>query len=282
MNAELTHDILARKIGQKVSAEDKQIRKMEHFVRENYELFLERGQNAFLSAEDLEYIKPILDKMSLPLEEKEYLENSESYQKKNRILKNLGFVLLAIVLIALVGSGVKNFIDYESALKLTEKERGELGKLESEIKETREFIEAKETEKEIKQNEIQVSEDELKKGEEEKKKAEAEIKVVQEELKKGEEDKKKAELEIAKLKEEQVNLKKSLELSIERAKLLPAKMKEAEAVMKSGDVVKQKEFFKEMAQDESRWSEYLGQMNWEKAKEIIGYNLVDFSSTYEK
>lgn len=55
MKAELVHDILARKVGQKVSSEERQIRKMERFIRERY-----NEKDSYLSKEDLVYVSPYL------------------------------------------------------------------------------------------------------------------------------------------------------------------------------------------------------------------------------
>ena len=58
MKIELSHDILARKIYDKSSTEDKLVLKIENLIREDYQRFVDR--KILMGKEDYEYVAPFL------------------------------------------------------------------------------------------------------------------------------------------------------------------------------------------------------------------------------
>ena len=82
MKIELTHDILAKKVGEKVSVEDKRIRRVEKFIHDKYEASV--GLDKTLSKEDLDYIQPYLKRIYLSTEETGFIEKSQLAVKKKR------------------------------------------------------------------------------------------------------------------------------------------------------------------------------------------------------
>ena len=102
MKYELSHDILAKKVYEKSSQDDKMLRKIESFIKERHEYFLAQG--VMLVKEDLEYISPYLAKVNVTPEEKAFVENSRKQVKRNegrKLITTLAIFVLP-VLVALL------------------------------------------------------------------------------------------------------------------------------------------------------------------------------------
>lgn len=102
MKLELAHDSIAKKIGEKISEEDKRIRKIQTFIRERYLIHKERHTN-FLEKEDIDYIRTDLKNLDLNREEEKFLNDSIRRVRNRNILKYT-IVLTALSLIAAAGS----------------------------------------------------------------------------------------------------------------------------------------------------------------------------------
>ena len=76
MNYEFTHDSIASLIFSKVSTEARTRRKVEKFIHIRYEAYNERG--AKLSKDDLDYITPYLNQVTISEDEKLFLEKART------------------------------------------------------------------------------------------------------------------------------------------------------------------------------------------------------------
>lgn len=74
MKIELAHDILAKRIFDKISAEDKMRLKIHHLLNDRYVYYQE--QKALLSKDDLDYITPFLDTVTLDAIHTDLIEKS--------------------------------------------------------------------------------------------------------------------------------------------------------------------------------------------------------------
>lgn len=80
MNLELAHDLLAKQIFQRLSAEEKAMRKAERLLRDGYELdedLRKEDKRRLLSGEDIAFIKPYLPTLQIPIEFQAYFQESE-------------------------------------------------------------------------------------------------------------------------------------------------------------------------------------------------------------
>ncbi|MFK7798247.1 MAG: hypothetical protein AB8E82_12400 [Aureispira sp.] len=75
MKIELSHDLLAKKIHEKASDEDKMLLRIRKFVQDRFHYFSEN--NALLSLKDISYITPYLDKISLEPHETRFIRRSK-------------------------------------------------------------------------------------------------------------------------------------------------------------------------------------------------------------
>lgn len=100
MKIELSHDILARKIYEKSSAEDKMLLKIENLVRNGYERYQER--NLLMSSEDYEYVFPALENLTITREERAFVDKSgRTIRRKQRTLNII--IMATIAILALFG-----------------------------------------------------------------------------------------------------------------------------------------------------------------------------------
>lgn len=75
MKIELSHDLLAKKIHEKASAEDKMLLRVRKFIQNRFNYFNE--SKALLSLNDINYISPYLDKLSLEPHETRFIRRSK-------------------------------------------------------------------------------------------------------------------------------------------------------------------------------------------------------------
>lgn len=98
MKIELYHDIIAKKILEDASLEDQNLLKAEAFVKRRYEHF--EVTNSLLDKQDLNYLRPFLDKCNLREIERGFIEKSQRAIQarvwRRRMLAILGFILLFI------------------------------------------------------------------------------------------------------------------------------------------------------------------------------------------
>ncbi len=96
MKIELSHDILARKIYDKSSTEDKLILKIENLIRQDYQRFLDR--KILMGTQDYEYVAPFLSSLDLLDEEKAFIEKSKrTLDRKQRGRRILIVCVMAIL-----------------------------------------------------------------------------------------------------------------------------------------------------------------------------------------
>jgi hypothetical protein len=264
MKVELTHDILARKVGEKVSAEDKKMRRVEKFIHDSFKTYLSRGTIAFLSKDDLEFVEPFLDKLFFSEEEKDFLEKSKENIRLQR-KKLIRLVVTFSILILLLSSG--SFF----SSKIAERENENLDK-------NRRINDIKKKEIEIKKTNLEKTIMEMKTQEEEliKKKAEIEAVKRKREENKKESQKKKEVLYAMKLEQESIKAKGILDMA--ESDILTKDLEQKEAQLS----IKLKEFSEKLSsiqkQEEEKeekklkaaiegkeWSKYLGQSNWNDA-----------------
>ncbi|MGH1336591.1 MAG: hypothetical protein ACRBFS_10720 [Aureispira sp.] len=75
MKIELSHDLLAKKIHEKASSEDKMLMRIRKFIHDRFNYFDEN--RALLSWTDINYITPYLDKISLEPHETRFIRRSK-------------------------------------------------------------------------------------------------------------------------------------------------------------------------------------------------------------
>lgn len=75
MKIELSHDLLAKKIHEKASDEDKMLLRIRKFIQDRFTYFNE--SNALLTFNDISYIRPYMDKISLEPHEKRFIRRSK-------------------------------------------------------------------------------------------------------------------------------------------------------------------------------------------------------------
>lgn len=132
MKIELAHDILAKKVGDKITGEEKQFRQVQSFLNKRYEEFKERGESGLLGKDDIQYINPYIKKLSLSPETETFFNLSKSKQRRKTIL--LGVIVSIISSIILIFSGI-SFINYK--LLLERRNKADLTTLELEKKENK-------------------------------------------------------------------------------------------------------------------------------------------------
>jgi hypothetical protein len=148
MKIELSHDILAKRIYDKASSDDKMLLKVREFLADRLAYYEE--SNILLSKADLRYISPFLDELELSTEETNLIDKSDSRLKR---IKGVIYLIILIVIFLLLGfnyltrsynADSKNFItkriEIVSQYALIDKERSEAEaeaeKLYNELKST--------------------------------------------------------------------------------------------------------------------------------------------------
>ena len=96
MKYELNHDAVAKQIFEKASGEMKARRKVEQFVKDNYERYLSR--QVLMTQEQLEEIRPFREALNLSTGEKEFIEKCENALKAAQRRR---FIIVSSVIIAL-------------------------------------------------------------------------------------------------------------------------------------------------------------------------------------
>ncbi|MEM6346835.1 MAG: hypothetical protein AAF927_23305 [Bacteroidota bacterium] len=97
MKIELSHDILAQKVYDKVSAEDKNLRKVERVIAERYEFY--EGNHRKLTRAEINYIQPYISQVSVEPEEKAFIEDGIRYHQRRLIIVGIILALLFIGLL---------------------------------------------------------------------------------------------------------------------------------------------------------------------------------------
>lgn len=97
MKIELAHDILARKVYEKGSSEDKARLRIESFVNDKYNIYVLNRR--LLSNDDFEYILPFLDELSLSAEQQKFITLSEQRieRRKRSILGLIGIIFVSLL-----------------------------------------------------------------------------------------------------------------------------------------------------------------------------------------
>ncbi len=110
MKVEITHDILARKIYDRIGAEDKMRLKIKEFIYDRYTYFQEA--NVLLTSKDLNYISPYLEKISIEEEQEAFIKKSQQEAQKRERRRRLS-VLSAITVLTLIS--ILSFIFWQQA-----------------------------------------------------------------------------------------------------------------------------------------------------------------------
>ena len=100
MKYELNHDAVAKQIFEKASGEMKARRKVEQFVKDNYERYLSR--QVLMTQEQLEEIRPLREALNLSAGEKEFIEKCENALKaaRRRQIILISSIIIALTLLA--------------------------------------------------------------------------------------------------------------------------------------------------------------------------------------
>lgn len=97
MKIELSHDILAKKVYEKASSEDRMRLKIEQFVHQRYAYFQQRG--ALLGAEDINYVQPYLSLLIISPEELAFIKKSKSATQRKFII---GAVIVGVFIVVIL------------------------------------------------------------------------------------------------------------------------------------------------------------------------------------
>lgn len=96
MGYELIHDTIAKQVYAKASTEARTRRKIEKFIAERHQAYLER--NAALSQEDLDYITPYLKQVNISREQEAFLKESrKNLQRAARNRRNTIIAAIAVL-----------------------------------------------------------------------------------------------------------------------------------------------------------------------------------------
>ncbi len=104
MGYELIHDTIAKQIFNKASREAQTRRKIEKYIRERHQAFVERG--AKLTTDDIEYINPYLQQINISPTEAMFIKRQ---QKANRRKRNRQIALLLAIILVLAIFSVITF-----------------------------------------------------------------------------------------------------------------------------------------------------------------------------
>lgn len=118
MKLELSHDILAKRIFDKTSAEDKMRLKIHHLLNDRLVYYQE--QKALLSKDDLDYLAPFLGTIPIDAAHKELIEKSREAIRRRRIRYYIGIAMLVVWL------GIFNIItNYSNASSVKDVQKQE-------------------------------------------------------------------------------------------------------------------------------------------------------------
>ncbi len=135
MRVELSHDILAKKVYEKSSSDDKMLRKAETFIRERHEYFLAQG--VMLGKLDLEYINPYLKDVDITAQQEKFIANSRKKVKRSEGRKIINGLLLIVlpILLGLLGWALYQTHEANQALSRVKIEKKRADKKAKEAKE---------------------------------------------------------------------------------------------------------------------------------------------------
>ena len=104
MKIEIYHDILAKKILEKVSGDKKMLRKVERLIHERFEFYLAQDKNkkGLLNQNDLDTITPYLSSAKIDQEEQAFIKKSQRAQRQSARIRaaGIGIALLILGLLA--------------------------------------------------------------------------------------------------------------------------------------------------------------------------------------
>jgi len=103
MKVELAHDILAQKVYERVSTDQKRIREVERLIKQRFQFL--QGEPK-LSSEEVDYIRPYLSKVHITEEEKAFVEKSWRRQNAQRIRRLLIWIIVLLLFLILLGGGI--------------------------------------------------------------------------------------------------------------------------------------------------------------------------------
>lgn len=124
MRIELIHDILAKKIYDMASPNDKMTAKISQFIQKRYAHYIET--KALLEQKDLDYIVPYLDKITLEKEEEEFIGLSGRSIQRKRYLVNLVTLLVGTMLFFAGIQAVFKYVELEKRRQLLKRQHKEL------------------------------------------------------------------------------------------------------------------------------------------------------------
>jgi hypothetical protein len=114
MKLELSHDILAKKVYDRISAEEKTLRKVERFIRDRYHFY--EGRSNKLRREEINYIAPYLSKVDISAQERFFVEEGIKGQRQRRMVL-LGLMGIAFIALLSLTSTFYNYWQTAEALK---------------------------------------------------------------------------------------------------------------------------------------------------------------------
>ncbi len=106
MKIEIYHDILAKKVLEKVSGEKKILRKIERLMEERYALYLQnnKSKKGLLSQNDLDTILPFSNSLNFSKEQQLFIDRSKRAQRRTAQLRIATIVVIGVILALLTWS----------------------------------------------------------------------------------------------------------------------------------------------------------------------------------
>ncbi|MCP4437444.1 MAG: carboxypeptidase regulatory-like domain-containing protein [Aureispira sp.] len=104
MKIELSHDLIAKKVYETASIEDKARAKAEQIVKDRY-IFSLNATNFYLSDQELKFVNPYVNEITLSQEEASFVRNSR--RQINKIMRTArlkNYLIIGLVCISLFGS----------------------------------------------------------------------------------------------------------------------------------------------------------------------------------
>lgn len=146
MKIELSHDVLALKVGEKITGEEKELRSVENFLKKREEEFKERGKPALLGKDDLDYITPYLKRLSLDKDVIRFIQLSKNQLRKRTISLAVFAIVISCIILTFSAISFRNYQIVIQEKEKIEQASGDLDKKEQKLLGINQALETKKRE----------------------------------------------------------------------------------------------------------------------------------------
>ncbi len=116
MKIELAHDSLAKKIYNMAANDDKMLIKISIFIHRRYEHYQEN--KILLNTNDIQYITPFLDKISIPKDTLLFVQKSQRKASQKSLFMSVLAIVSTILIVLFLGYSVNRALDLHSSKAL--------------------------------------------------------------------------------------------------------------------------------------------------------------------